>query len=354
MSLLELRGLGKRYGAVTALDGVSLAVAAGDFVTLLGPSGCGKTTLLKIIAGFVEASAGDVLLEGRRLNDVPAHRRGIGIVFQNYALFPHMTVAQNVAFGPRMWRVPCPDVRRRVEEALALVKLEGFAERLPAELSGGQQQRVALARVLAVKPRVVLLDEPFGALDKNLRLDMQMELKKLLRALSITALFVTHDQEEALTMSDRIAVMERGRFVQVGSPIEIYDAPASSFVATFIGTSNLLPAAVAPDGRGVLLGGGLLLRVAPGASQAAEHVRVVIRPENLSVQRERAADAWPGVVTVALPLGASTVYEVELAQGLAVRASEPRVLDHGLLAPGEKVFVRVVNPDACRVFAPNP
>jgi ABC-type Fe3+/spermidine/putrescine transport system ATPase subunit len=239
---IELRGLVKRYGETLALDGVSLTVRSGEFFTLLGPSGCGKTTSLRAVAGFVEPSPGDVFIRGQRVNEVPPHRRHVGMVFQHYALFPHRTVFQNVAFGLRMAGVSRDEIERRVVEALALVQLPAHGARYPRELSGGEQQRVALARALVTRPAVLLLDEPLGALDKQLRDRMQLELKQLQREVGITTIYVTHDQDEALTMSDRIAVMRGGRLEQVGAPRDIYESPATVFVASFIGNTNLLSA----------------------------------------------------------------------------------------------------------------
>ncbi|HEU5430938.1 MAG TPA: ABC transporter ATP-binding protein [Thermomicrobiales bacterium] len=246
---LTLDHLTKRYGAVGAVDDVSLNVAEGEFVSLLGPSGCGKTTTLRMIAGFVVPTAGRIVLSGREIADVPPYRRGMGVVFQNYALFPHLNVAQNVAFGLQMARVPKAEAQRRVERALALVRLEGYGRRRIRELSGGQQQRVALARALVIEPTVLLLDEPLSNLDAKLREELRQEIRDIQQELGITTLFVTHDQVEALTMSDRIVVLNRGQIEQVGTPEEVYERPASRFVADFIGRANFLEGeVVASDG----------------------------------------------------------------------------------------------------------
>src|SRR5882762_11075114 len=226
-------------GNVVAVDRITLDIAAGEFFSLLGPSGCGKTTSLRMIAGFERPDSGRVHVAGRDITDVAVHKRDMGMVFQSYALFPHRTVAENVAFGLRMREVPKPDIERRVKAALAQVALTGLEERKPGQLSGGQQQRVALARALVVEPRVLLCDEPLGALDRKLRQQMQFELKELQRSLGLTLVFVTHDQEEALAMSDRIAVMNRGKVEQVGAPTEIYERPRTRFVADFIGDTNI-------------------------------------------------------------------------------------------------------------------
>ena len=245
---VQLESITHRFGATTAADDVSLTIEAGELIALLGPSGCGKTTLLRVIGGFIVPTAGSVRVDGRSIDHLPASRRDIGVVFQNYALFPHMTVYENVAYGLRARHAPREVVRERVARMLATVQLEALSDRMPRQLSGGQQQRVALARALAVEPRILLLDEPFGALDKNLRLDMQIEVKRLQRQFGITAILVTHDQEEAMTMADRIAVMSRGRVEQFASPVAIYDRPRTLFVNCFVGTANLLEGQVTSAG----------------------------------------------------------------------------------------------------------
>ncbi|HEY4250426.1 MAG TPA: ABC transporter ATP-binding protein [Roseomonas sp.] len=237
---LDVTGIVKRFGAVTALAGVDLAVEEGEFLTILGPSGSGKTTLLKSVAGFEVPDEGQVRLGDRDVTLAPARQRDVGMVFQNYALFPHMTVAENIAFPLQMRRLRKPEITRRVAEALALVELGAYGGRLPRQLSGGQQQRVALARAIVFGPALLLLDEPFGALDRKLRESLQLEVRRLQRRLRLTTLFITHDQEEALIMSDRIAVMDQGRIQQIGTPAEVYDLPVSRFVANFIGESNLI------------------------------------------------------------------------------------------------------------------
>src|SRR5215467_10863062 len=241
---VDCRALTKTFegGTVRAVDSVSLAIRSNEFFTLLGPSGCGKTTLLRLIAGFEMQDSGTIAVEGKSLDGLPPYRRPVNTVFQSYAVFPHLTVAENVAFGLDMTRHPRAEIEARVKEMLGLVKLEGLESRKPAQLSGGQQQRVALARALANKPRVLLLDEPLSALDLKLRTEMQLELKRLQHEIGVTFVFVTHDQHEALTMSDRIAVMRAGHILQVGTPEEIYEHPTARFVADFIGETNLLDA----------------------------------------------------------------------------------------------------------------
>jgi putative spermidine/putrescine transport system ATP-binding protein len=242
VSAVNLTNIVKRFGDVTAVHQMSLDIPDGSFVTLLGPSGCGKTTTLRMIAGLLDPSEGDITIMGRRINDVPIHKRNLGLVFQNYALFPHKTVAENVAFGLKYRSVSRADIQTKVREALELVQLPDVGERYPRALSGGQQQRIALARAIVVQPDVLLLDEPLSALDANLREDMRVELKRIQHQIGITTVFVTHDQSEALAMSDRIVVMSNGRVEQVGAPEEVYNTPASEFVSRFLGISNILPA----------------------------------------------------------------------------------------------------------------
>jgi ABC-type Fe3+/spermidine/putrescine transport system ATPase subunit len=281
LSLVHLR---KVYGDTVAVDDLSFDLARGEIVCLLGPSGCGKTTTLRMVAGFVPPTAGSIAIDGVSVAHQPPYRRDTGMVFQHYALFPHLSVAENVGFGLRSLGVPRTEREERVRETLALVELGSLAGRLPRELSGGQQQRVALARALAVRPAVLLLDEPLSNLDAQLRVRMREELRGLIRRLETTTLFVTHDQEEALVLADRIVVMNRGRVEQVGPPVEIYEAPASRFVAEFIGLCNLLEGTVRAvrDGEVIVeTRGGLELRVAGGPAVPGERVAVVVRPEQV-------------------------------------------------------------------------
>jgi spermidine/putrescine transport system ATP-binding protein len=284
--LLELRRISKRFGEVVAVDDVSLTIAAGEFITLLGASGSGKTTTLRMIAGFEHPGAGEILMDGAPITALPPYRRDINTVFQHYALFPHMSVRENVEYGLRMKRVPAPERRERAARVLEMVRLADLGGRAPRQLSGGQQQRVALARALVNRPRVLLLDEPLGALDLKLRRAMQLELKRLQSHLGITFVYVTHDQEEALTMSDRIALMRLGRVAQVGTPRELYDRPATRYVADFIGDTNLLPGVVtgSEGGTATIRMGDTLLRGTcdPGLAPGAE-AWLSVRPEAIGI-----------------------------------------------------------------------
>jgi spermidine/putrescine transport system ATP-binding protein len=320
-SAVEARGVSKIFGhgpdAVRALDDVSVTIRENEFFTLLGPSGCGKTTLLRLIAGFELPTSGDILIEGEAVGYLPPYKRPVNTVFQSYALFPHMTVAENIAFGLEMRGIGRAEARRAVDEMLGLVKLVGLGGRKPNQLSGGQQQRVALARALANHPKVLLLDEPLSALDLKLRQEMQIELKKLQLKTGITFVFVTHDQEEALTMSDRIAVMSQGKILQIGTPAQIYEHPTVRFVADFIGETNFLPAHVA-----AVIGGTATIRLPGGAefetatAQGVGNgmdVTVAVRPERASLARS--GGALKGRVENVVYFGTDTTYHVMLAEG---------------------------------------
>ena len=355
---IDVQNIRKNFGTFTALDGVSLRVASGQLTALLGPSGSGKTTLLRIIAGleFADAGSGRISFHGEDVTDMPAGRRRVGFVFQHYALFRHMTVFDNIAFGlkvrTRRERPAPAEIRERVQRLLGLVQLEELAHRLPTQLSGGQRQRVALARALAVEPKVLLLDEPFGALDKNLRLDMQIEVKRLHRDYGITTVLVTHDQEEALSMADRIAVMNKGRIEQVASPIEIYDRPATLFVNRFVGTTNLIPGKLVesgPNGSEVEYAGGRL-RAAPAQLRNGVDVLVSIRPEQLHVQNGAAENGIAGTVKMVMPLGPHVVYDVEIAGGTAVKISQARESSTAMIERGSAIQFAPLSSTACHVF----
>jgi putative spermidine/putrescine transport system ATP-binding protein len=347
---LTLDRITQRFGDFTAVRDVSLDVAGGELVALLGPSGCGKSTLLRIMSGFIRQTEGRVLFDGEGVDHLSPSRRGVGIVFQNYALFPHMSVAENVAYGLQAQKWPRTRIGPRVEEMLALVHMSEFAERKPRQLSGGQQQRIALARCLAIDPKILLLDEPFGALDKNLRLDMQIEVKRLQRESGVTTILVTHDQEEALSMADRVAVMSRGNIEQVSSPTEIYDRPRTLFVNQFVGTTNVLYGDFVRDGssaRIVLAGGAEIDVPAISVRAGVGKVVVAIRPEQLHVVP---GGKLTGVVKAVMPLGAHVVYDVELAPGMSLKVSAPRADGIAMRQAGEQVRLAPTSMEACHVF----
>ena len=327
----------KRYGDFTALNGVSLDIHEGEFFTLLGPSGCGKTTLLRMIAGFNSIEGGDFYFGEKRINDMPAHKRDIGMVFQNYAIFPYLTVQENVAYGLKARNVPRPEIKKRVTDALELVQIAHLAQRKPSELSGGQQQRVALARAFVVEPSVLLMDEPLSNLDAKLRVQMRSVIKKLQRRLGITTIYVTHDQEEALAISDRIAVMKEGRIMQIGTPDEIYAKPQNPFVAGFIGVSNFLDCEVSGDmaNAKVSIKGILDLEMQHCRQFSGKGV-FSARPEQLFFARE----GMPGKTLYSTFLGDFIEYEVELDDGQTLIVNE-YTKDTSVIHPvGESVKIR--------------
>jgi spermidine/putrescine transport system ATP-binding protein len=347
---VELDGVSKHFGEVVAVDAVDLAIENGEFFSLLGPSGCGKTTTLRMIAGLEYPSAGAVRIFSEVMGFRPPNRRPVNTVFQSYALFPHMSVAQNVAFGLEMRKVSKDEVGKRVTRALELVRLQGMERRRPKELSGGQQQRVALARALVNEPKVLLLDEPLGALDLKLRQAMQIELKGLQEEIGITFVYVTHDQDEALTMSDRIGVMDQGRLLQVGTPEEIYERPADRFVADFIGDTSFLTGVVLAPGK-VRLEGGLEVLAAGDSERAGDHVALALRPERVSIHPpDTRIDGRLNRATgrVVRRIYAGTTIEYEIALG----ATSLRVRDHthgGGFEPGDEVVVSWA-PEAARIL----
>jgi spermidine/putrescine transport system ATP-binding protein len=318
---VDCRQLVKSFasGSVKALDGVSLTIRADEFFTLLGPSGCGKTTLLRLIAGFETQDSGSIAVHGQSLDGLPPFRRPVNTVFQSYAVFPHMTVARNIAFGLEMQKRPRREIAARVEEMLALVRLEGLGHRKPSELSGGQQQRVALARALATAPRLLLLDEPLSALDQKLRAGMQLELKRLQNEVGITFIFVTHDQHEALTMSDRIAVMNAGKILQLGTPAEIYERPTARFVADFIGDTNLIEARRVGPTRFRILSG-VEIEV-DEAGPVGDEVILAVRPER-TVLAAPGQGPLAGTIEQIVYEGTDTTYHVRLAPGVRFRVCE--------------------------------
>jgi spermidine/putrescine transport system ATP-binding protein len=355
---VEIIGVSKRFGHVVVLDEVSLQVGRGEFFSLLGPSGSGKTTLLRLIAGFLDPDGGSIRIAGEEVVGFPPYQRNVNTVFQHYALFPHYDVWGNVAYGCRQQGIKNPELRLRVEEALAMVRLTGLEKRRPRELSGGQQQRVALARALVLRPAVLLLDEPLGALDLKLRKQMQIELKKLQEQVGITFVYVTHDQEEALTMSDRIAVMNEGRILQLGTPEEIYERPNCRFVADFIGETNFLEGTFVgrPNGSAeVELGAGVRVRadLTPDqAVSAGQKVTVAVRPEKLHLAgTQPGANVVAGRVEEVVYIGTDTQYGVRLDTGhkVRVRAQNHDPFSRPAAAAGEPVSVAFV-PQAARVL----
>ena len=320
--VVELHGINKFYGENHVVKDLNLSIAEGEFFTMLGSSGCGKTTTLRMIAGFEQPTSGSVELDGADVADKEPYERDVNTVFQSYALFPHMTVAENIGYGLKMKRVPRPEIAERVKQMLDLVQLSGFEDRKPAQLSGGQKQRVAIARALINQPKVLLLDEPLGALDLKLRKQMQLELKRLQRKLNITFIYVTHDQEEALSMSDRIAIMNDGVLEQVGTPSEIYEKPESKFVATFIGETNLFEGVISSvaDGIAQVTVESGAVQVAAPTGKAGDLVSVSVRPERMQVS----ADPRPGFNLVGIVLdqvyiGSAVKLIVELSNGQEVR-----------------------------------
>lgn len=332
---ISIRGVRKTYGKVRALDSVDLDVKAGEFLTLLGPSGSGKTTLLMIIAGFIRPDCGSLRFGGREMILTPPHRRGIGMVFQSYALFPHMSVASNVAYPLKLRGVGKEEINRRVEEALELVQLSGLGNRRSNELSGGQKQRVALARAIVFAPRILLMDEPLSALDKKLREQMQLELRQLHDTLGMTTVYVTHDQREALTMSDRIAVINNGALMQLDTPQRIYDRPAGAFTADFIGESILLPAQVR---NGAVYGGGIAVS-ADGEPPPDGEYYLLLRPEQLRLLDEESKDGYnvfAGTAQKSVYQGESVLLYVNLAGGEQLRV---RHNGEAGVAEGDKVYL---------------
>jgi spermidine/putrescine transport system ATP-binding protein len=324
-AMVELRNISKRFGGFTALEEVSFEIAEGEFMTFLGPSGCGKTTCLRLISGFDTPSTGEVFIGGKDVTFDPPYRRSVNQVFQSYALFPHLSVYENISFGLRMKKVSAADIKKRVDRIVEMTSLQEFVSRKPAQLSGGQRQRVALARAIVCEPKVLLLDEPLSALDAKLRGQMRIELKQLQKRLGITFIFVTHDQEEALTMSDRVAVISCGRVEQIGTVDEIYYSPASRFVATFIGETNIVEADVLSGRNGLLrcrIEGGLELDVRAGHGAAARKLLLSLRPEKIRLYRTPPVgpNAFPGRILVEVFKGAVDDLTVVVAGGLELQA----------------------------------
>jgi spermidine/putrescine transport system ATP-binding protein len=350
---VELRALTKRYDDFLAVDAIAATINPGEFFSLLGPSGCGKTTTLRMIAGFVRPTEGEILLDGVDVAQVPPHKRNVHTVFQNYALFPHLDVFDNVLFGLKRKKVPKDEARRRAQEAIELVELGGFEHRKPSQLSGGQQQRVALARALVLRPSVLLLDEPLGALDAKIRKQLRIELKALQEEVGITFVFVTHDQEEALSMSDRLAVMSNGKIEQIGTPSEVYEDPATVFVADFLGISNLMDAQVIGpcDGGCTVTIGDFAMTAGCGETGARGPVKVVARPERLTLLEhgDGGDNCLPGMVERTVYVGANLQVMVRLATGAQLQASITNTGEAAHLDQGTPVAVQIP-PDALRVL----
>jgi len=353
---IEVRDVVKRYGHVTALEGATFDIGDNEFFTLLGPSGCGKTTLLRLIAGFEEVTEGTILLFGEEIENLPPNKRPVNTVFQHYALFPHLTVQENVAFGMLRLKASKAEASERARKMLDLVKLEAMANRKPSQLSGGQQQRVALARAMAPRPKVLLLDEPLSALDLKLRQAMRVELKQLQQETGITFVFVTHDQEEALTMSDRIAVMSAGRLQQIGTAHDIYEKPDNRFVADFIGETNLIDVTVeaAADGAYTcrLPGGAVIKTEAAGSHAVGEAGHISIRPERISISRPDVAATGPaGLVEHIVYLGTDTQHMVRLDDGTLITVRTQNA-HHGFvdLEPGDRAAL-AIDEGAARLLA---
>jgi ABC-type Fe3+/spermidine/putrescine transport system ATPase subunit len=347
---LEIETLTKRYGNVRAIDGVDLSVPAGALVTLLGPSGCGKTTLMRCVSGFVVPDSGRIAVDGQDLLALPPERRSAAMLFQNYSLFPHMTVQANVGFGLRMRGVPRQEAATRIEQALRLTRIEELAGRYPTQLSGGQQQRVALARAVVTRPDLLLLDEPFGALDQSLREEVQIELRKLQQSLGTTTLVVTHDQREAMTLSDLIAVMAAGRIEQIGAPTEIYDRPRTAFVARFMGVENLLQAhLLGRDGNKVRLSVGELKAsvTAPPFPLESDTVTLAVRAESVRFGAPGHADLVQARILFASNRGGAALYEVATGDGRTLQAAEER-RGATLRDPGSSVGIFLAG-DACTI-----
>lgn len=357
--MIRVKDLSRRYGSFVALDALDLDVKRGEFVTLLGPSGSGKSTLLNLISGMVDASAGRIEIDGRDATHLPTNQRGLGMVFQNYALMPHMTVFENIAFPLQVRKVPKPEIEARVREVLKLIQLEHVADRKPKQLSGGQQQRISLARCIVYRPSIILMDEPLGALDKKLREDMQLEIKRLHAELGVTMIYVTHDQEEALAMSDRIVLMRKGRIEQQGAPEEMYFRPDTLFTADFLGSSNLFQGEIdAPAGCLATAQGRLPLPPARDGAPVSGQVVLMLRPESLRLvapDEAGGADGFglTGTVADSIVLGSFVRHFINLPGGKRIIVQEPSGPAHPRPVRGATVGLGW-NPDAARLLPTDP
>jgi putative spermidine/putrescine transport system ATP-binding protein len=357
MAMIELRKVSKSYGPLVALAEADLSIAKGEFVTVLGPSGSGKTTLLNLIAGMLRPSAGEIFIDGRNATDLPPGKRDLGMVFQNYALMPHMTIFENIAFPLRVRWLSSAEIRRKVEEVLELVRLPNVADRKPRQLSGGQQQRVSLARCIVYNPALILMDEPLGALDKKLREQMQLEIKRLHTELGITILYVTHDQEEALTLSDRIVLMNRGEIEQAGPPDELYFRPRTVFAADFLGDSNLLEGRVEKTGSPATVAlsqGRVKAPSGNGALQPGQAVTILVRPENMTVLEpgaESQDNSLRGRVVDAVVLGGVVKYHMALPDGSRIVSQELNQIRRRRLERGQEVVLSWRTEDSVLLLA---
>lgn len=352
-SSIAVREAEKRYGQFHAVDRISLDIEPGEFITLLGPSGSGKTTLLNLLAGFQSLDGGEILVDGKPVHNVPTHKRGFGMVFQSYALFPNMTVTQNVSFPMRMAGVDRATTARRVAETLEIMRLSAHADKAPSEMSGGQQQRVAIARAIVMRPKVVLMDEPLSALDRRLRESIQIEIRDLHQTIGSTILFVTHDQGEALTMSDRIAVLDAGKIVQIGRPLDIYRHPANRFVASFVGESNLIEAEIMQKrGTTVTLKNrsGYVFEAESRDAIDVGRVTVLVRPERIAIADEPAANSTPVTVTSAIFLGETLRIEAQMESGETLLVRCPDSAKRPLPNIGDRLHVSW-GPEDCWVLA---
>ncbi|MVA82375.1 polyamine ABC transporter ATP-binding protein [Agrobacterium vitis] len=348
---IELSHCRKAYGDVIVLDDVSLQVKNGEFITVLGPSGCGKTTTLRMIGGFIIPDSGRVSIRGREVTHLPPYKRNIGVVFQNYALWPHMTVAEILSFGLRIRKLPREEFVRRVDRALGMVQLTGLKDRYPRELSGGQQQRVAMARALAIDPEVIILDEPLSNLDRRLREELRIELKRLQRSLGVTMLFVTHDQEEALSMSDQVVVMQSGKIQQIADPRTVYERPANRFVAGFLGSANFMNGELVQNTQEskaeIKLGNGAIVTAhAPAAKPTGEKVTVIVRPEWLVLERQGTdltANQLEGTVSDVVYEGSAIRYGIHLTHNPEAPIFLQERSNADILNPGDKVRINVTN-----------
>jgi spermidine/putrescine ABC transporter ATP-binding subunit len=356
--MVQFKGIMKRFGSVLAVEKMDLEIQEGSLVTLLGPSGCGKTTLLRMVAGLEEPSEGDILIKGKRINDTPIHKRNLGMIFQNYALFPHKTIFDNVAFGLKYRDVPKEEIREKVTRALAMVRLPGVEKRMPSQLSGGQQQRIALARAIVIEPDVLLMDEPLSALDENLREEMRREVDNLQQLIGVTTIFVTHDQREALSMSDKILVMKNGQKQQEGDPETVYNAPANHFVADFLGHSNFIQGEVKETGQPYLLvkieTGDILLAENTGAFSKGDRVEIIVRAQRFEVFPHddfKPADGmnhFSGRIKDRSYMGGEVSYFIELGSGREIHVIS--MMRTRIYKTGEAVSVQVA-PHHCHLIA---